>query len=72
MEKRFENKIRIINMAEADEVNNVYAVCECTLSTEGIEIPRSIIPYVLSFFQFDCPRCGKALGIVAKGSYKGR
>lgn len=29
-----------------------------------------VIPRVLSFFQFDCPRCGKALGIVAKGSCK--
>ena len=56
--------MKIVTYADADEDNNVYALCSCLLFGEGIEIPR---PEHTEFICFDCPRCHNKLGIVALG-----
>lgn len=56
--------IRIIMYKDADKVNNEYAVCECTSLAEGIEVPRKDYD---DFVRFNCPRCGKKLGLFVRG-----
>lgn len=56
--------MKIVLAADADYINNTYAICECTGIHEGIEIPRK--DYT-EFVSFNCPRCGKKLGMVVLG-----
>ena len=58
--------MRIVNLRkeQMDEDNFVYAVCECTLAWEGIEVPRK---YNSGLININCPRCGRRLGIMARG-----
>ncbi len=56
--------MKIVLAADADYINNSYALCECIQPCYGIEIPRK--DYT-EFVKFNCPRCGKKLGIVVRG-----
>ena len=58
--------MRIVDFTKGqkDEDNFVYAICECTLATEGIEVPRKDNT---EFINFNCPRCGRRLGIMVRG-----
>jgi predicted RNA-binding Zn-ribbon protein involved in translation (DUF1610 family) len=62
--------MKIVNYKELyernllNEKNFIYAICECTLMGEGIELPR---PEKTTYIKFKCPRCGKDLGIIAQG-----
>lgn len=41
-----------------------YAVCECHSTLEGIQVPR---PESTCTVSFECPRCGKKLGLFMIG-----
>lgn len=58
------SEFKIVPYADADEKNNVYAVCECLDTQHGIEIPRD---EETKFVSFKCPKCGKSLGIMVRG-----
>lgn len=50
---------RIINVKDMDEEKHAYAICECTSFDEVIEIDKDDeVVHV-----FNCPRCGKKLGL---------
>jgi len=51
-----------------DEKNYVYVMCECTLFHEGLKIPR---PKYSTYIRFNCPCCGKEVGIIARGLDEG-
>lgn len=55
---------KIVNAKDTNYEDYEYAVCECTLATEGIEIPR---PEHTEYIRLKCPRCGKKLGMVVRG-----
>lgn len=54
----------IVDYKDADENKNVYATCSCLFANEAIEIPR---PLHTKTITFNCPKCGRALGVVALG-----
>ena len=54
----------IVKNENFDFENNGYAICECTLWNEGIQIPRKEND---DFVRFNCPRCGKSIGLFVKG-----
>ena len=54
----------IVKNDNFDFENNGYAICECTASNEGIQIPRKEYD---DFISFNCPRCSKSLGLFVKG-----
>ena len=56
--------IRVVLAADADYINYSYAVCECIGSVYGIEIPKKDHT---DFVEFNCPSCGKKLGMVVRG-----
>lgn len=56
--------MKIVKYEDADEENNVYALCSCLAFDEGIEMPR---PEHTGFIDLYCPRCHNKLGIVALG-----
>lgn len=58
--------MRIVDFTkeQKDEDNYAYAICKCTLAHEGIEVPRKD---ETEFITFNCPRCGRRVGIMAKG-----
>ena len=56
--------IEIVKNDYFDFDNYEYALCECTLWNEGIQIQRKEDDY---FASFNCPRCGKKLGAFIKG-----
>lgn len=59
------NKIRFIKYPiNFDEKNYGYALCECCGMGDGIEVPR---PEESSLICFNCPNCGKKLGIYLIG-----
>lgn len=57
-------ELKIVSSADADYKNNVYATCECLDAQHGIEIPRE---EETKNVLFKCPKCGKSLGIMARG-----
>lgn len=58
-------KIRIVDCSkEYDNINYAYAVCECLLFGERIEISR---PNDNDAINFNCPRCNKKLGLWMRG-----
>lgn len=56
--------IEIVKSENFDFEHYGYAICECTLLGEGIQIPRKEYN---DFVSFNCPRCGKSLGLYVKG-----
>ena len=52
--------IEIVTNNNFDFDNYEYAICECTSWDEGIQVPRKEDNY---FASFDCPRCGRELGL---------
>lgn len=57
----------IVKNENFDFENNDYAICECTLWDEGIQVPRKKHN---DFVSFNCPRCGKRLGLCVRGFHK--
>ena len=51
-----------------DEINYIYALCECLVIPQGLRIRR---PNKTGFIKFYCPRCGEPLRIYARGRYEG-
>lgn len=52
---------RIVNAKNIDEKRYAYAVCECVvLGVEAIELDRTEERGIAIF---NCPRCGKQLGL---------
>ena len=58
--------MKIVKYKDANEKDYVYALCDCILADEGIEVPR---PDYSCYMSFKCPRCGRSIGIFAKGKY---
>lgn len=57
--------IKIVNYAkEQNKKLYGYAICECTLWGEAIQVPRESTSGLISF---NCPRCGKQLGLYLTG-----
>ena len=56
--------IEIVKGENFDFEHYGYAICECTLWGEGIQIPRKEYN---DFVSFNCPRCGKKLGLYVRG-----
>lgn len=56
--------IEIVKSENFDFEHYEYAICECTLWGEGIQIPRKEYN---DFVGFNCPRCGKSLGMYVRG-----
>lgn len=57
-------KMEIVKREKFDFKNNGYAICECTSWDEGIQVPRGKYS---DFISFNCPRCGKILGLYVRG-----
>ena len=55
--------IEIVTNNNFDFDNYEYAICECTSWNEGIQFPRKEDDY---FASFNCPRCGKELGLFVR------
>ncbi len=55
---------KFVDYKDFDYDNYEYAICECGIVNEGIEVSRGDYN---SFVQFSCPRCGKRLGIFVRG-----
>ena len=59
------NKIRIVNRSDKiDNINYEYAMCECCMFSERVEIPR---PECSGVLLIRCPRCGSTIRIGAVG-----
>ena len=56
---------RIVNYKDGDESKYTYGICECLKAGECIEIPRRDYSY---FLGFQCPKCGRKLGIYVMGT----
>lgn len=57
--------IKIVNYKkERNEKLYAYAVCECTLWNEAIQVPRESTS---NWITFNCPRCGKRLCLYVIG-----
>lgn len=50
--------------ANIDYRNYLYALCECTQVGQALQVDRPDQP---GWVRFNCPRCGKELGIYAAG-----
>ena len=57
---------KIIKCKDGNKKDYVYALCDCLLADEAIEVPR---PDYSGFITFKCPRCGRNIGIFAKGKF---
>lgn len=44
-----------------DYDNYIYAICECTQVGQALRVER---PDQTGYIRFNCPRCGKELGLV--------
>ena len=57
--------IKIVNYRkERNEELYGYAICECTRWDEAIQVPRESTNTSVAF---NCPRCGKRLGLWVRG-----
>ena len=61
--------MKIVNVNNRDEDNYAYAICECTMRDECIEVPRGLYN---DFVRFYCHRCGKMLGLFVHGKNDNR
>lgn len=62
-------KLVDITKEPMDETNYGYAICECAMIPyEAVRVDR---PEYSGYVYFDCPRCGKSLGLFLSGkSYR--